>query len=166
MPIVGKLQNLYRRFAMALIIYSTAFDPNALIPPKYTCDGRDVSIPLKWEGAPAGTQSFALIMDDPDAPVGTWDHWILFNIPAKATELPEDIKNLPAGTGEGKNSWGKTGYGGPCPPDREHRYFFKLYAVDTLLDLKAGVNKKELENALKGHTLGQAELVGRYDRPR
>lgn len=151
---------------MALQIKSPAFDMNGLIPKKYTCDGRDVSLPLKLEGIPPGTKSLALVMDDPDAPVGTWDHWILFNIPSTVTELVEDIKNLPPGTGEGKNSWNKTGYGGPCPPDREHRYFFKLYALDTLLGLKNGVFKKELEAAMKGHVLGQAELVGRYDRPR
>ncbi|MDO8519763.1 MAG: YbhB/YbcL family Raf kinase inhibitor-like protein [Deltaproteobacteria bacterium] len=151
---------------MALLINSSAFDVNGLIPNKYTCDGRDVSIPLSWSGIPAGTKSITLIMDDPDAPVGTWDHWILFNMPSGTTELPEDIKNLPAGTRQGKNSWGKTGYGGPCPPDKEHRYFFKLYALDSLLELKEGVAKKDLEKAMQGHILGKAELIGRYDRPR
>lgn len=167
MPIPFFEKKFYKGvLAMAFLIKSTAFDANSLIPNKYTCDGRDVSIPLRWDGAPAGTKSFALIMDDPDAPVGMWDHWILFNIPSTVTELLEDIKNLPPGTRQGKNSWGKTGYGGPCPPDKEHRYFFKLYALDKLLDLKEGVTKKELEAALQKHVLGQAQVIGRYDRLR
>ena len=151
---------------MNLQLTSPAFENGSAIPQKYTCDGEDVSPALRWEGAPAGTQSYVLICDDPDAPMGIWDHWVLFNIPASAAGLPENSRALPLGTREGKNSWGKTGYGGPCPPDREHRYFFKLYALDTQLDLVDDVDKRTLEAALKGHILGTAELMGRYDRPR
>ncbi|MBI2340966.1 MAG: YbhB/YbcL family Raf kinase inhibitor-like protein [Deltaproteobacteria bacterium] len=151
---------------MALEIKSSAFDHNASIPQKYTCDGQDISPPLQWSGAPSGAQSFVLINDDPDAPVGTWDHWILFNLPAATNSLAESIKSLPAGTLEGKNSWGKTGYGGPCPPEGVHRYFFKLYALDTALNLKNGAAKREIESAMKGHILAQAELMGRYQRKR
>lgn len=151
---------------MAFTIKSPAFENNGVIPQKYTCDGKDLSIPLKWEGAPEKTKSYVLIMDDPDAPVGTWDHWVLFNIPPSVTEIKEGANSAPAGATEGKNSWGRTGYGGPCPPDREHRYFFKAYALDTILTLGASASKKEVEKALQGHVLAQAELVGRYDRKR
>lgn len=151
---------------MTLQIKSSAFNQGALIPKKYTCDGQDVSPPLTWTGVPLGTKSLALVMDDPDAPVGNWDHWILFNVPPQTTALPENVESLPAATLGGKNSWRRTGYGGPCPPDREHRYFFKLYALDTVLDLKEGVTKKELEAAMQNHILEKAELMGRYDRKR
>jgi len=150
--------------AMALEINSSEFEQNAKIPSRLTCDGDDISPAIRWQNAPEGTKSFALIFDDPDAPMGTWDHWLLFNIPANVTELAENIKQLPAGTKEGTNSWGRTGYGGPCPPDREHRYFFKLYALDTELSLDNGVEKKEIEKAMEGHILEQAELMGRYER--
>lgn len=151
---------------MTLQIKSGAFDQGALIPTKYTCDGGDLSPPLSWSGIPAGTKSLALVMDDPDAPVGNWDHWILFNLPPQINGFEENMKSVPAGTISGKNSWKRLGYGGPCPPDREHRYFFKLYALDTLFDLKEGITKKELEAAMQNHILEKAELMGRYDRKR
>jgi len=151
---------------MAFQLSSPDIVPNGTIPAKFTCDGSNVSPPLRWKDLPSGTKSLALIVDDPDAPRGTWNHWILFNIPASATELPEAAQTLPAGTVQGNTSFGKTGYGGPCPPDREHRYFFKLYALDQDLPLSSGAKKADLETAMKGHVLGQAELMGRYDRPR
>lgn len=151
---------------MAFTLKSPAFEHNRLIPNRYTCDGTDISPPLQWSDAPSGTVSFALIVDDPDAPVGTWDHWILYNIPAAETTLVENPTHLPPGTQQGKNSWGRTSYGGPCPPDREHRYFFKLYALDTTLPLPGGATKQEVESAMENHILETAELMARYDRPR
>lgn len=151
---------------MTFTLKSKSFDHDGLIPNTFTCDGQDRSPALEWNGAPTGTKSFVLIMDDPDAPVGMWDHWILFNLPATTTALVEGIAKLPPGTVEGKNSWHRTGYGGPCPPDREHRYFFKLYALDTAFNLKQGAAKKEVEAAMAGHVLAKTELMGRYDRPR
>jgi Raf kinase inhibitor-like YbhB/YbcL family protein len=144
-------------------ISSPAFGENESIPPKYTCDGQDLIPPLKFEGVPDGAASLALIVDDPDAPGGTWDHWIVWNIPPKTKEIAEG-KHPPGVTGQ--NSWGKNAWGGPCPPDRQHRYFFKLYALDTKLDLPVGENKKDLEKAMKGHILMEAKLVGVYDRKR
>jgi Raf kinase inhibitor-like YbhB/YbcL family protein len=148
-------------------ILSSAFQHEGMIPDKFSCKGQDISPPLKWENAPAGTKSFALICDDPDAPVGTWDHWLLFNIPASETELQEGVPaqaELPNGSRHGKNSWGRKDYGGPCPPGGTHRYFFKFYALDTLLDLKPGASKKELMNAMPGHILAQTELMGKFKR--
>lgn len=149
---------------MALTLLSSAFEQGKPIPQKYSCDGDDISLPLYWENVPAGTKSLVMIFDDPDAPMGTWDHWILFNMPATVTELTEDIGHLPDGTVEGMNSWGRTGYGGPCPPDKEHRYFFKLYALDKKLDLIEGVKKEAVEAAMHDHILEQAQLMGTYDR--
>jgi Raf kinase inhibitor-like YbhB/YbcL family protein len=139
------------------------------IPVRYSCDGEDVSPPLDWGDPPAGTQSFALIMDDPDAPGGTWDHWILFNIPADMRGLEENLpitgKNQePGSIFVGNNSWGRADYGGPCPPGGTHRYFFKLYALDTTISLLPGVTKQELLSAMEGHILGEAELMGTYSR--
>jgi Raf kinase inhibitor-like YbhB/YbcL family protein len=148
---------------MVFELTSAAFAPGQQIPVKYTCDGQDISPPLQWSDSPPATQSFALIFDDPDAPVGTWDHWILFNLPANTRNLPEQAAP-PAGTQDGKNSWGRTGYGGPCPPGGTHRYFFKLYALDTTLNLNTGADKKQLEQAMKGHILAQTELMGTYSR--
>jgi Raf kinase inhibitor-like YbhB/YbcL family protein len=152
---------------MVFELTSAAFAAGEPIPPKYTCDGDDVSPPLEWSEPPAGTQSFALICDDPDAPVGTWVHWVLFNLPAGARALPEAVPadaDLPDGSRHGNNSWPRLGYGGPCPPSGTHRYFFKLYALDTALDLAAGASKKELLGAMEGHVLAQAELMGTYSR--
>lgn len=148
---------------MSLVLESPAFVASASIPGVYTCDGADRSPELTWHGMPAGTQSYALIMDDPDAPNGTWDHWLLFNIPAMLNRLDE-AADMPKGAVSGKNSWGNTGYGGPCPPSGTHRYFFKLYALDTLLTLASGVNKQDLLNAMKGHVLASSELMGVYKR--
>lgn len=149
---------------MAFTITSPAFDNNESIPKTYTCDSEKISPPLEWSHAPSGTKSFALICDDHDAPSGTWDHWILFNIPASTKSMKENIQNLPKGTQEGNNSWHKTGYGAPCPPSGQHRYIFTLYALDENLDLEEGASKEELKAAMKGHILGKAQLIGLYKR--
>ncbi len=153
---------------MSLQISSTAFSAGETIPKKFTCDGPDAAPKLAWNEPPAKTQSFALIMDDPDAPAGTWVHWVLFDLPADARELVEGVpkqEQLANGTRQGRNDFGKIGYGGPCPPPGSpHRYFFKLYALDAKLNLKAGTTKAEVERDMKGHILGQAELMGRYGR--
>ena len=142
---------------------SSAFQNLEAIPVIYTCDGRDISPPLNWDNPPPSSQSLVLIMDDPDAPVGTWDHWILFNLPPDITSIPEDFTQLPNGTKSGSNSWRKNEYGGPCPPGTtSHRYYFKLYALDTELDLPEGSKKAAVEKAMKGHILAQTELVGIY----
>jgi len=147
---------------------SSAFTEGAAIPRTYTGDGRDGSPPLRWSDAPAGVGSFALICDDPDAPRGTWVHWVLFNLPAATQELPEAVPTtatLANGARQGKNDFGKLGYGGPAPPrGKPHRYFFKLYALDTMLDLEAGITKAQLEQAMQGHVLGQCQLMGTYAR--
>ena len=154
---------------MALALTSTAFEPGGAIPAAYTCQGRDISVPLTWSGLPAGTRSLALIVDDPDAPdpaapAMTWVHWVLYNIPPSAAGLPEAVKPqaLPAGTLEGRNDWGRAGYGGPCPPVGRHRYFFKLYALDVLLPDLGQPDKRRLERAMQGHVLAQQELIGTY----
>jgi Raf kinase inhibitor-like YbhB/YbcL family protein len=148
---------------MAFELTSPAFAPGQPIPAKYTCDGQDISPPLQWHDAPQGTQSFALIMDDPDAPAGDWVHWLLFNLPADLRQLPENAA-LPHGSQEGKNSWGRCEYGGPCPPRGTHRYFFKLYALNTTLDRATGNSKAQLLKAMERQTLAQAELMGIYTR--
>lgn len=153
---------------MSLQLTSVAFTDGAEIPRKHTCDGEDLSPALQWQGVPAGTQSFALVVDDPDAPVGTWVHWVLFDIPAGAAALAEGTAataKLPDGATNGTNDFKRLGYGGPCPPrGPAHRYFFKLYALDTTLGLPSGTTKGQVEKAMKGHILGQAELMGRYGR--
>ncbi len=146
-------------------LISSAFEDGGEIPSLYTCDGEGLSPPLAWEGAPQGTKSFVLIMDDPDAPMGTWDHWILFNLPPEITSLPENLDRIPSGAKGGKNSWKRDDYGGPCPPDRRHNYHFKLYALDTLLSLEAGASKTEVEVAMKEYILAEAVLIASYDRP-
>ena len=146
---------------------SSVFQEGQSIPSLYTCDGKDISPPLSWSGAPVETKSFALIADDPDAPRGTWVHWVLWNLPATANELKEAlpaIPHLPSGALQGKNDSGESGYGGPCPPSGTHRYFFKIYALDTMLPLKPGATKSQLEAAMKGHVLAQATLMGVYSR--
>lgn len=154
--------------AMAFELKTTAFSPGGDIPKKFTCDGPDVSPALSWGDPPAGTQSISLIMDDPDAPVGTWVHWVLYDLPAAARELPENVpkeQELKNGARQGSNDFRKIGYGGPCPPPgRPHRYFFKLYALDAKVNLKAGASKADLEKAMRGHILAQTELMGRYKR--
>lgn len=155
---------------MALTLSST-FPHYGRIPSKYTCDGENVSPPLTWSNLPPGTKSLALIVYDPDAPDPrapkmTWVHWILYNIPPKAESLPEAVASLPVGTKEGLNDWKRTGYGGPCPPIGEHRYFFKLYALDTLLPDLGHPTKHQLEQAMQGHILEETALVGTYARHR
>jgi len=157
---------------MAFSVTSTAFKEGASIPVKHTCDGADLSPPLAWSGAPAGAAAFALIADDPDAPAGTWVHWVLYDLPGTSSELPENVAKTetPAGLGgatQGKNDFHRTGYGGPCPPPGPaHRYFFKLYALDTPLRLNPGAAKRDLEAAMKGHILATAQLMGTYARQR
>jgi Raf kinase inhibitor-like YbhB/YbcL family protein len=145
-----------------LTVTSPAFAGGGAIPAKYTCDGADVNPPLLIGPVPAGTAALALIMDDPDAPVGTWVHWVIWNIPAQTREIREN--SVPAGASQGKNGWGRNSYGGPCPPSGTHRYFFKLYALDAPLNLGAAADKSELEKAMRGHILGQGELMGTYRR--
>jgi len=156
---------------MALTLKSSVFSHNGAIPRRYTCQGEDVSVPLAWSGAPAATKSFVLIVDDPDAPDPkaprmTWVHWVLYNLPPAAAVLPEGVRPgaLPKGTLEGLNDWKRTGYGGPCPPIGRHRYFHKLYALDTLLPEMESPTKAELEQAIKGHVLEKAELIGTYQK--
>ncbi|MBF0610226.1 MAG: YbhB/YbcL family Raf kinase inhibitor-like protein [Magnetococcales bacterium] len=139
------------------------------IPQRYTCQGEDISPPLFWQDAPAGTQSFALILHDPDIPDAQnpkriWVHWVLFNLPAQVDQLSEGIKQLPVGTRQGLNDWKRTGYGGPCPPKGRHRYYFRLYALDTMLDQLQQPTKAVLEKAMEGHILAMAELVGTYQK--
>ena len=147
---------------------STAFDNEGTIPKKYTADGEDVSPPLQWGDAPASTRSFALICDDPDAPRGTWVHWVIFSLPADKTELPEAIPTsavLADGSRQGKNDFGNLGYGGPSPPrGKPHRYFFKLYALDNVPQIKEGADKQQLEQAMAGHILAEGRLMGKYGR--
>ncbi|OUL36857.1 hypothetical protein BV372_05220 [Nostoc sp. T09] len=150
-------------------IRSSAFFIGNTIPFKYTCDGDDISPPIYWQDPPQGTQSFALILDDPDAPKQTFTHWVVYNIPADNRELPEGITQepkLPNGGVQGKNSFGKLGFGGPCPPPKHgaHRYFFKIFALDQSLDLPPGATKEELLQAMEGHVLDKAEVMGRYAR--
>ncbi len=153
---------------MALALQSTAFANGGEIARKYTCDGADLSPALSWNDVPAGTHALALIADDPDAPVGTWTHWIIWNISAQASGLPEGVQKVEAlddGARQGSNDFRRIGYGGPCPPPgKPHRYFFKLFALDAGLDVKAGAGRKELELAMKGHVLAQAQWMGTYKR--
>jgi len=143
-------------------ITSSAFADNGSIPPEYTADGRNVNPPLTISGIPDGTLSLALIMDDPDAPRGTWDHWIVWNIPPATSEIAAG--SVPPGAVQGANGWGRSDYGGPSPPSGTHRYFFKLYALDTILELEPGANKAAVERAMEGHIVSQTRLVGLYSR--
>ena len=148
-------------------IKSSAFENNGSIPKQYTCDGENFSPPLLWNNIPEGTKSLALILDDPDAPSGTWTHWIIFNMPPASKGLQEGvlpIQDMAHETKQGINDFKKIGYGGPCPPSGTHRYFFKLYALDTKLNLESGNTKKQLEATMKEHVISQAELVGKYKR--
>jgi Raf kinase inhibitor-like YbhB/YbcL family protein len=156
---------------MTLAITSSAFTHQGAIPSQYTCEGKDISPPLGWSGVPPGTKSLALIMDDPDAPdpaapKRTWVHWVLYDIPPTATRLEEGVKSsaLPPGTREGTNDWNRVGYGGPCPPIGRHRYFHKLYALDTVLPDLGPVRKPDLEKAMEGHVLAKAELMATYQK--
>ncbi|HEX8988832.1 MAG TPA: YbhB/YbcL family Raf kinase inhibitor-like protein [Rhodocyclaceae bacterium] len=154
---------------MPLTLTSPAFAHEAEIPAKYTCEGSDISPPLTWSGVPVGTQSLALIADDPDAPdpaapKTTWVHWVLYNMPPTAKGLSEAVRALPNGTLEGLSDWRRTGYGGPCPPIGRHRYFFKLYALDALLPDLGKPTKGAVEQAMAGHILAQAVLMGTYQK--
>ena len=152
---------------MAIELTSTAFSEGEMIPSRYTCDGEDTSPPLAWSGVPEAAQSLALICDDPDAPVGTWVHWVLFNIPPDAVGLPEAVATgttHESGAVSGKNSWGRLGYGGPCPPGGTHRYFFYLYALDMQLALASGATSSQLRQSMEGHILAEGQLMGRYQR--
>lgn len=155
--------------ANTLKLSSRAFGDQGSLAKRFSCQGQDVSPPLTWSGAPAGTKSFALVVDDPDAPdpaapKTVWVHWVLYNLPSDATGLPEGVKSLPDGTREGKNDWKGTGYRGPCPPIGRHRYFYKLYALDAVLPELGDPTKAELEKAMQGHVLARAELIGLYQK--
>ena len=148
-------------------INSPVFDEGAFIPSGYTCDGMDISPPLEWSQVPEGTKVFALICDDPDAPMGNWVHWVIFNLPGNIKELSENMPTmelLENGARQGRNDFGRIGYGGPCPPRGTHRYYFKLYALDAEIDLGPGISKKELLKAMQGHILAEGQLIGRYKR--
>ena len=152
---------------MAFKITSRAFKDGEMIPAHYTCQGENVSPPLDWSDAPEGTQCFALINDDPDAPGGSFVHWVVYNIPLGYNSLPEAVPSLnalPNGTRQGTNDFRHIGYGGPCPPSGVHRYFFKLYALNALLDLEPGATKAQLEKIMQRRTLGEAQLVGKYKK--
>lgn len=146
---------------------SSAFVEGAIIPKKYTCDDKDISPPLTWSNIPEGVKTFAIICDDPDAPMGSWVHWVIFNLPANITELAEGIppaEELPNGALQGRNDFRTIGYGGPCPPRGTHRYFFKVYALSEELRIKSGSTKSELITAMKGKILSEGRLMGKYSR--
>ena len=151
----------------AIDVKSSAFKNGEIIPSKYTCDGKNVSIPLNIENFPKETKSFAVIMDDPDAPIGTFIHWVIYNIPSNFTNLPENIPNVPIlkyGILQGRNDFGKIGYGGPCPPNGTHRYFIKVYALDKVLNLNPKLTKQQLLNSIKTHIIEKATIIGLYSR--
>lgn len=165
-PAVG-VPEIATEAVMSIQLTSPAFAHEESIPAQYTCSGSDISPALSWGEPPAGTQSFALIMDDPDAPAGTWVHWVVFNIPASARGLAEALppgETLPDGGVQGRNSNGNIGYNGPCPPSGTHRYFFKFYALGEMLGLSPGADKGELLKAMEGHILAEGELMGTYSR--
>lgn len=156
-----------RKKKVEIKVTSSAFQNDGMIPAKYTCDGPDVSPPIAWNGVPEGTKSIALICDDPDAPGGTWVHWVLYSLPASTKSLSEHVppdKVLPNGAKQGTTDFGKIGYGGPCPPSGTHRYFFKVFALDTMLSLNSGATKAQLVKAMEGHILAQGQLIGKYSR--
>jgi Raf kinase inhibitor-like YbhB/YbcL family protein len=152
---------------MTIKVESSAFQDGGFIPEKHTCDGEDVSPPLQWGPVPEGTVTWALVCDDPDAPMGTWVHWVVYDLPADVVGLPENVlpeKELENGGKQGVNDFQEIGYGGPCPPSGEHRYFFKLYALDTKLNLNPGVTKSHLMIAMEEHVIGQGLILGKYSR--
>ncbi|MHC5059759.1 MAG: YbhB/YbcL family Raf kinase inhibitor-like protein [Planctomycetota bacterium] len=150
-----------------LEVTSPAFGDGEMVPATYTADGEDISPPLEWSTAPEGTKSIALISDDPDAPMGTWVHWVVYNMPPDTTSLDENVppdETLPDGAQQGTTDFGRIGYGGPAPPSGTHRYYFKVYALDTKLDLPTGATKREVEDEMQGHVLTSGELMGKYAR--
>lgn len=153
---------------MAIVLSSSAFQQGEKIPTVYTCDGKDLSPPLQWQGLPAETKSIAIICDDPDAPMGTWVHWVIFNLPGTLTSLEAGVlkvKSLENGAIQGWNDFGRIGYGGPCPPrGSTHRYFFKIYALDAILQLEPDIDKELLAQAMQGHILAEGHLMGKYHR--
>lgn len=152
---------------MSIKVTSTAFSEGGAIPKLYTCQGKNISPPLSWTGVPAEAKSLALIMDDPDAPRGTWVHWVLYNIPPDSKGLEENIPHGPSlanGAKHGKNSWPKLGYGGPCPPSGTHRYYFKLYALDIVLPQQGEATKAQILKAMEGHILAEGQLMGTYSK--
>jgi Raf kinase inhibitor-like YbhB/YbcL family protein len=157
---IGCVENPQRKFGN-MKLFSSAFEDNGTIPSEYTCDGVDVSPPLSFSNVPENTKSLALIMDDPDAPMGTWVHWLVWNISANKTGFSKGENIIYP---QGKNDFGNFDYGGPCPPSGTHRYFFKLYALDTTLRLNKGSTKKQLESAMSGHIIEEAQLIGIYER--
>ena len=154
---------------MAFKITSPEFGEGQPIPRKFTCDAEDISPPIQWEDAPAGTVSFSLIVNDPDAPAGDWVHWVLYNLPAGTHQLAEGIpaeKSLPVGTLQGRNSWHQVRYGGPCPPSGIHHYYFRLYALDCEMKMEGGAERQDVRSAMQGHILAEAQLMGIYSRNR
>jgi Raf kinase inhibitor-like YbhB/YbcL family protein len=152
---------------MEIKMTSAAFEPGGMIPNQYTCDGQDISPPLSWGDVPDGSASIALVCDDPDAPMGTWVHWVLFDLPPETRNLPENIppsETLEGGGTHGVNDFRRLGYGGPCPPGGTHRYYFKIYALDKKMGLSAGSTKAQLLKAMEGHVMAEGELIGRYKR--
>jgi len=148
-------------------VSSTAFKEGELIPSKFTCDGENISPQIAWTNFPKSTESFVLISDDPDAPVGTWVHWVVYNIPASCTELKEKFpkdEKFDNGIMQGTTDFRKTGYGGPCPPSGTHRYYFKIYALDVILNVKSGLTKKEILKEIEGHIIAEGQLMGKYKR--
>ncbi|CEG57672.1 YbhB/YbcL family Raf kinase inhibitor-like protein [Legionella fallonii] len=152
-----------KNFATDLTLESPAFSANSMIPGKYTCDGANQSPPLSWKDSSTETQSYVLLVDDPDASGGTWNHWVLFNIPASIKQLNEGAL-IPPGAISGKNSWNGNGYNGPCPPSGTHRYFFKLYALNTLLNLNSAASENEVMVAMREHLIASSELIGLYQK--
>jgi len=165
---VATIKSIKGGEAMAFEIRSTAFSNGKAIPKQYTCEGADVSVPLDWTDPPPGTKGFVLIADDPDAPGGTWVHWVLYDLPVESRQLSEGIpeqKILPDGAKQGMTDFKRIGYGGPCPPPgKPHRYFFKLYAIDKKIGLSPGATKQQVLDAIQDHTLGQTQLMGTYKR--
>ena len=152
---------------MDIQVFSPAFKGGGMIPSKYTCDGENISPALQWQGVPPAARSIAIISDDPDAPMGTWVHWVLFNLPAETEQLSEKIAaeaTLANGAKHGTNDFRKLGYGGPCPPNGTHRYFFKVYCLDIVLNEPAGITKRQLLDAMHGHVLANGQLMGKYKR--
>ncbi len=155
------------KMSVTITVTSPAFEEGGMIPPEYTCDGADISPPLTFGNIPEDAQSLALIVDDPDAPTGTWVHWVLYNVPAITPGLPPDVppdETLAFGARQGMTNFGSTGYGGPCPPDGTHRYFFKVYALDSELGFPDPPTKANLEEAMAGHILAEGQLMGKYTR--